>query len=304
MTKLTDKNALIRRNPELRRSWLFVPGADEMALKNAVSLGADVVIQELEDFTLPGQRPLARELSIRTFASWQAAGLLAAVRINPLETDDGPRDLRAAMAGRPDIVLLPKTVSPTQISRLDEDIGQLELLHGMDRGSTEIVPNLETAAGLVGALDIAKASPRVTAMLVASEDMAADLGAERSREGVELQYVRSRFLVDCVAAGVVAIDCPYTFSDLEGVRADTLAARRLGYTAKSIVAPEHVAIVNGVLTPGADELAAAEKIAAAFDRARAMGYDRAEVDGHVVEVPTYHTALRLIARATALADVK
>lgn len=230
--------------------------------------------------------------------------MLAAVRINPLETDDGPLDLRATMAGRPDIVLLPKTVSPAQISRLDEDIGQLEIRHGIDRGSTEIVPNLETAAGLVRALDIAEASPRVTAMLVASEDMAADLGAERSREGIELQYVRSRFLIDCVAAGVVAIDCPYTFSDLEGVRADTLAARRLGYKAKSIVAPEHVAIVNGVLTPGADELAVARKITAAFDRARAKGHDRAEVDGRVVEVPSYHAALRMIARARALANVK
>ncbi len=304
MTRISGKNAQMRRNPALRRSWLFVPGANEEALGGAATLGADVAIQELEDFTLPDQRPLARELSAGIFAGWRASGMLAAVRVNPLETVDGPLDLQAVMAGRPDIVLLPKTVSPTQISWLDEEIDRLEARHGIEPGSTEIVPNLETAAGLVRALDIADASPRVTGMLVASEDMAADLGAERSRAGVELQYVRARFLVDCVAADVVAIDCPYTFSDPEGVRADTLAARRLGYKAKSIVSPGHVAIVNNVLTPGAGEVAAARKIVAAFDRARAERRDRAEVDGHVVEVPSYHAAMRLIERATALAGAE
>ncbi len=304
MTNKFGVSAQKRRPPPLRRSWLFVPGADEEALKSAARLGADVVIQELEDFTLPDQRPLARQLSIGVYANWRAAGALAAVRVNPLETADGPLDLRAAMAGRPDIVLLPKTVSPAQIVRLDNDIGQLEALLGIKPGSTEIVPNLETAAGLVRALDIAKASPRVTGMLVASEDMAADLGAERSRDGVELQYVRSRFLVDCVAAGVLAIDCPYTYSDQDGVRTDTLAARRVGYKAKSIVSPGHVAIVNDVLTPGARDVEAAEKIVAAFDQARASGHDRAEVDGHVVEVPSYHAALRLIVRARDLADAE
>ncbi len=302
MMKLSENIAQMRLKPELRRSWLFVPGADESALTNAASLGADVVIQELEDFTIPGQRPLARKLSTRIFADWRASGVLAAVRINPLDTADGIPDLQATMAGRPEIVLLPKTVSPAQVSRLDNEINRLEMEYGIANGSTEIVPNLETAAGLVRALDIAKASPRVTAMLVASEDMAADLGAERSRDGVELQYVRSRFLVDCVAAGVVAVDCPYTFSDLEGARNDTIVARRLGYKAKSIVAPEHVPVVNLVLTPSADDVAAAEEIVAVFDQARAEGHDRAEVDGQLVEVPSYHAAKRLIARARALTD--
>jgi citrate lyase subunit beta/citryl-CoA lyase len=89
--------------------------------------------------------------------------------------------------------------------------------------------------------------------------MAADLGAERTPEGVELAYVRSRFLVDCVAAGVVAIDAPYTFSDVEGARADTLHGRRLGYHAKSVVSPAHVAVVSDVLTPSAESVERAQR---------------------------------------------
>ena len=51
-----------RRPPHLRRSWLFVPGADIAAHTAAVASGADVLIQELEDFTLPRLRPKARSL--------------------------------------------------------------------------------------------------------------------------------------------------------------------------------------------------------------------------------------------------
>src|SRR5690606_4302749 len=117
------------------------------------------------------------------------------------------------MEAGPDIVLLPKCDDPARILRLDREISRLEARFSTPQGFTEIVPNIESARGLVRAGAIAAASPRVTAMLVASEDMAADLGAERSREGGELLQVRTRFFVECTAAGIVAIDCPYTYGD-------------------------------------------------------------------------------------------
>jgi citrate lyase subunit beta / citryl-CoA lyase len=103
----------------------------------------------------------------------------------------------------------------------------------------EIVPNIETAAGLIRTHAIASSHPRVSACLMASADMTTSLGAERGRDGIELQYARGRFLLECRAAGVVPIDCPYTFSDSEGLEADTRLARRLGYPAKSAVDVVH-----------------------------------------------------------------
>ena len=43
------------------------------------------------------------------------------------------------------------------------------------------------------------------------------------------------------AAGVEAIDCPYTFSDVRGAAAEARQAKRLGYRAKSLVTPAHAA---------------------------------------------------------------
>jgi citrate lyase subunit beta/citryl-CoA lyase len=161
----------------------------------------------------------------------------------------------------------------------------------------ELVPNIESARGLVRIQEIARASKRITALLVASEDMVADLGTVRSRGGEELAYVRSRFLVECRAAGVEAIDCPYTFSDVKGALADARTAKRLGYRMKSLVDPAHAKAINALFTPSATEVAKARKIVAAFEKARAAGRSRAKVGGALIEVPIYAAAKRLLESA-------
>ena len=287
------------RPAQLCRSWLFLEGANEAALQRAGGCGADVLIQELEDFTPPPLRPKARALASDLYASWRAAGAVAAVRVNPLE-QDGMEDLAAVMRGRPDIVALPKVAGPHQVARLEQEVSRFERDYGIPEGSTALLPNIELARGLVQTGAIATVSRRTIGCLLASEDLAADLGAERGRDGVELAYCRQRFIVECRAADVVAVDCPYTFSDTEGVERETRWARRLGYVAKSLVDPAHAAIINGVLTPGEDELRRAREIVAAFEAARERGGGRVELDGALVEMPAYSNARRLIARAEAL----
>src|SRR5262245_13468717 len=110
-----------RRPPALRRCWLFLPGADRGALISASACGADVLIQELEDFTPPDLRGQARALAVEIFPTWRAAGRLAAVRINPLESE-GRADLVAVMQARPDIVAMSKVAEPDQVARLNEEV--------------------------------------------------------------------------------------------------------------------------------------------------------------------------------------
>jgi len=270
--------------PLARRSWLFVPGADAAAHRAAARSGADVIVLELEDFTPPALRAKARALSAQAFTLWRKSGAVAAVRINPLEAQ-GLEDL--AGIERPDVLMMSKVATPAQVERLAAAAPP----------GVELVPNIESAAGLVRTAEIARASRRVSALLVASEDMVADLGTARSREGHELAYVRARFLVECRAAGVEAIDCPYTFSDVKGALADARYAKRLGYRMKSLVDPSHARAINAVFTPSARELAHARKVVAAFERARAAGKERAKVDGALIEVPIYAAAKRLLAQA-------
>ncbi|MBV8033101.1 MAG: CoA ester lyase [Betaproteobacteria bacterium] len=275
----------MRESVNRRRSWLFVAGADPAAHAAAAKSGADVVVLELEDFTPPALRPKARVMAAQAFAAWRKAGALVAVRVNPLE-GDGRADLAAVLPAKPDIVMMSKVDAPEKVVALEQ----------ATRGAFELVPNVESAAGLRRAYEIGRASRKVSALLVASEDMVADLGTSRTRSGEELAYVRSRFLVECRAAGVEAIDAPYTFSDAKGAAADARYAKRLGYRMKSLVDPSHARAINRVLGVSQKDRAHARRIVDAFEKARARGKERVKVDGLMVEVPIYAAAKRLLAR--------
>ncbi len=289
-----------RRPPPLRRSWLFVGGDDDAAHAAACNLGADVVIQELEDSTAPENRPTARSLAASSYSAWREAGILAAVRINPLETD-GLADLAEVIPAQPDIVLMSKVSEPAQVTRLAKEDERLERQHGLPVGAIELVPNIESARGIMQTYAIATASERVTGVAGSTEDTAADLGAIRGKDAIELAYVRQRLHVECVAAKTLSIDCPYTFADMEGCESDARYARRLGYLAKLINDPSHVAVINDVMTPSEAEIREAKAIIAAFDTAsRGLGNQQARLNGRLLELPIYSNAQRLLERASAL----
>ncbi|MFE1599564.1 HpcH/HpaI aldolase/citrate lyase family protein [Methylobacterium sp. ID0610] len=286
----------MRRPIAARRTWMFVAGADEAALHAAARSGADVLIQDLEDFTPAHLKVRARLLCRPTVQAWRDAGAIPAVRVNPLE-HVGYEDLAAAMQAGAQAILLAKTASPDQILALDRQITRHERDHGIPVGSTEIIPNIETAAALIRVVPLAEASSRVTAMLMASEDMAADLGVARTPGSEELAYPRSRFLVECIAAQVLAIDCPFTFSRREDIERDLDFAVARGFKAKALVDPGQVGLVNARLTPSEQQIEEALRLIAVFEKARAEGARQPELDGHRIEVPSYKAAQRLLDRA-------
>jgi citrate lyase subunit beta/citryl-CoA lyase len=292
-----------RTYPDLRRTWLFGPGADANAHAAMLASGADALIVDLEDFTPPPRRDEARSLLAALLPRCREVDKLAAVRINALDAD-GPTDLAAAMAAGPDVIAYPMASSTEQMRALDAAITEWESKLGIEPGSTEIVPVCETALGVVEVRSMAAASRRVRCALLGAEDLAADLCAERSVEAVELDHARRRFVLECRAAGIEPIDAPYTFSDVDGAVREARYARRLGYRSKAVVRPDHAGAINAAMTPSADELERARAMVKAFEVARERGEDRALVDGLWVEVPTYRSAKRLIDRATRLASAR
>lgn len=282
-------------NEPVLRTWLFGAGADAPLHAAMAASGADVLIQDLEDFTPPAWRPEARALAPALCAMWRAAGARACVRINPLDTE-GWKDLRAVVPGRPDIVAYPKAETADALRALDQALLDCERASGLPLGAIRILPVCETALGVVNVREIAAASPRIRYALLGAEDLAADLMAERSREAVELDHARRRFVLECRAARIEPVDAPYTFTDVAGAVQEARYARRLGYRAKSLVRIDHTRALRDALVPSPQELAQAQRVVAAFESARARGEDRVLVDGQWVEVPTYLNARRLLAR--------
>ena len=287
--------SLLDHRSPLLRAWLFGPGADSAVHKAMSASGADVLIQDLEDFTPPPRRDEARALAAGLFSRWRTAGARVCVRINSLH-EDGPLDLACVIPAKPDFIAYPKAATASDMRELDRAITALEKQAGLVPGSIGILPVCETALGVVNVREIAAASPRIRYALLGAEDLAADLMAERSREAVELDHARRRFLLECRAAGIEPIDAPYTFTDAEGAALEARYARRLGYRAKSLVRADHTAAILAALIPSDAQKDQALRMVEAFEAARARGEERALVDGLWVEVPTYLNAKRLLAQ--------
>ena len=283
------------------RTWLFAPGADNVVHDAMAESGADVLIQDLEDFNPPSRRNEARALTAELFARWRTVGACVCARINSLH-EDGPLDLSHVVPAMPDFIAYPKAATADAMRELDRAITSAEEQAGLARGSIGILPVCETALGVVNVREIAVASPRIRHALLGAEDLAADLMAERSREAVELDHARRRFVLECRAAGIEPVDAPYTFTDVEGAAQEARYARRLGYRAKSLVHPGHAAAILAALMPSEAELTQAQRMVEAFEAARAHGEERALVDGLWVEVPTYLNAKRLLAQSQKMLE--
>ncbi len=288
------------RPMQLRRSWLFVGAADKNAILTSYDSGADVCIQEFEDFCLPELRHEARLMMPDVLSDWRARKIIATVRINPLEDPDGLRDLDAAMRAGADAILLPKANTKEQIALLQKHINEMEKQCGKTVGSTKIIPNIEQARGLMNATDILSSSTQIAGALVASEDMVVSLNAPRKKNSEILNHVRRVFHIACCSVGITSIDMPYTFTDDEGVRQQTMLAKDIGMLAKSTVNASHCKIINEILTPNESDVENAVEIVSAFEKGRDSGEGQVIHKGTKIEVPIYLNAKQIIERFEAL----
>ncbi len=288
------------RPMQLRRSWLFVGAADKNAILTSYDSGADVCIQEFEDFCLPELRREARLMMPDVLSDWRARKIVATVRINPLEDPDGLRDLDAAMRAGADAILLPKANTKEQIVLLQKHINEMEKQYGKTVSSTNIIPNIEQARGLMNATDILSSSTQIAGALVASEDMVVSLNAPRKKNSEILNHVRRVFHIACCSVGITSIDMPYTFTDDEGVRQQTMLAKDIGMLAKSTVNASHCKIINEILTPNERDVENAVEIVSAFEKGRGSGEGQVIHKGTKIEVPIYLNAKQIIERFEAL----
>ena len=252
------------------RTLLFVPGHRDRMLEKAPGSGADGLLYDLEDSVPAADRATARNMLTEALAAERT--LPRYIRVNGIADagkDENAADLDAVVLPDVDGIVLPKAQSADDIVWTSQRIGALERNRGIEAGSVEIVPMIESALGVQFAYEILTASPRVASVIVGSAqdgDLQTDLGADWSPEGTELLYSRSRILVAARAAG---IDHPMDgvflgLEDEDGLVQDSENARRLGYRGKTVVHPKQIEPVHRVFTPGEKELAYYRDMIAAF----------------------------------------
>ena len=276
-----------------RRSILFSPGDKPALMRKAPDTDADVVVFDLEDAVAPGTKAEARQ-EVAAVLDEIDPPCEVVVRVNPTGIAAAD-DLDVVLAGDPrlDAVMLPKVGDAS-------DVDDLRALLRERDADLPIFALVESAAGVLHAEAIAAADGN-DAVCFGAEDLAADIGADRTREGTEVLYARQRVVVAAAAAGVDAIDTLVTdFQDDERLREDAAFSRQLGYDGKLAIHPAQVPIINEAFTPAEEDVAWARRVleAAGVERESTGGeVGVLEVDGEMIDAPLLARAERVAERA-------
>lgn len=265
---------LVSQTLGLVRSALFLPASNARAVAKAQGLDCDMAILDLEDAVRPEDKETARAAAIEALAApWKAR--IVAIRINGTGSEWHDADVAALRAARAGLVVVPKVERAGDLP----DIG------------VPMLAMIETPLGVYEARDIAE-SVGVAGLIAGTNDLAAELRLppESGRGGLTLA-LQSIVLAARVSGGV-AFDGVYNrLDDSEGLEAQCIEGRALGFDGKTLIHPNQIEPCNRCYGPGADEIEDAK----ALIEAATGGAERFR--GRMIEAMHVAMAERLLARA-------
>ena len=274
---------------------MFVPGNNPGMMADAHIYGPDSIMLDLEDSVTMAEKDAARLLVHNALKSIDFGGTEMVVRINPLNTPYGKKDVEAVVKAGVQVIRMPKTETADEVRELEAEILKVEKEIGRE-GETQIMAAIESALGIVNAYEIATASKRMMGIALGAEDYSANLKTNRTPGGAELLLAREQIVVAARAAGIACFDTVYSnLDDMETFRKEVELIKTLGFDGKSIINPRQIEVVNEVFTPTEKEINKARAVVAAIKEAQAKGSGVIAVNGKMVDRPVVLRAERTIA---------
>jgi citrate lyase subunit beta / citryl-CoA lyase len=284
------------------RSLLFVPVNVERYVEKAHERGADAIQLDLEDSVPLAEKAHARTLVAEAAARVRRGGADVVVRINrPWRM--ALRDLEASVGPDVDAIALPKVAGAQHVRLVAEVLDELERERGLEPGRTKLICMIETADAFFHAHEVAAAHERIVALNLGAEDFALSAGMLPEPDG--LHYPKVSIVIAARAAGILPLGFVGTvadYKDLDAYRATIARSRRLGFRGSSCIHPAQVAILNEEFAPGAKEVAQAQGMLEAYDRAIAEGRGSVEYQGRMIDVPIVERARELLAIHAAIEE--
>lgn len=287
----------------LRRSAHFVPGANERMLQKSIASAADCLILDLEDAVAPDRKDEARKVIGEWLRSVDFQNKEYVVRINPLDTPWGLKDIEVSMRHPPHAYVIPKVSTLEQLHLVSMEISHQEKEHGHEPGQVGLILiATETPLGVLNLPTFTQCS-RVIGMTWGAEDLSSELGASRSRrvDGSYLDvysHCRTMTLLSARAGAVQPMDAVYVdFKNTEGLKAECREAAWMGYTGKMTIHPDQIEIVNAAFSPSPEEVDEAKRLVTAFTEAEKEGLAVIGFEGKMIDAPHVNRAKKLLVRA-------
>ncbi|MGX7394328.1 citrate (pro-3S)-lyase subunit beta [Carnobacterium mobile] len=288
----------------LRRTMMFVPASNAGMLRDANIYGADSIMFDLEDSISLKEKDTSRFLVYQAVKTIDYGKTETVVRINGLDAG-GHDDIQAMVRAGIDVIRLPKTETAQDILDVEAVIEEVEKQSGREIGSTKMMAAIESAEGVLNAVEIAKASDRLIGIALGAEDYVTNMHTKRSPEGQELLFARSMILHSARNAGIAALDTVYSdVNNEEGLQHEVETIKQLGFDGKSVINPRQIPIVNRIFAPTEDEIEDAMNVIHAIEEAEEKGSGVIALNGKMIDKPIVERAERVLSLAEAAGLIK
>ena len=284
----------------LRRTMMFLNAQKPGLVKDPYIYKPDSIMLDLEDAVAENQKDAARFSLYHALKEIDYRGCERVVRINGLDTEYWKEDIRCAVAGGCDAIRIPKTERPEEVLLVEAEIIAAEKDFDIPVGRTLIMAAIESARGVMKALDVCEASERLFGIALSGGDYTKDLQTHITGTGVELMGARQNMIIAARAAKVQCFDTVFTnLDDMEGFRKEVETIHLMGFDGKSIINPRQIPIVHEIFTPTQKDIIFAEKVVKEIDDKKKKGIGVFTVDGKMIDIAFYDGAKRTIELAKA-----
>ena len=271
------------------RSILYMPSSNERALEKAKGIACDGLILDLEDAVAPDAKPAAREAACAAAASGEYGRRTVTIRVNGIGTEWHDADLEAVAQAGPDAVVVPKVNSAAEVHQL---VAALERYGAPDH--TTLWAMVETPVAILDALAIARASGRLSTLVMGTNDLVKELYAEHVPGRVPILPSLHTALLAARAAGIAILDGVYNdVKDADGFLAECRQGREMGFDGKTLIHPGQVEGANAAFAPDAQAVEDARGLIRAFEDGRGSGV--VTYNGRMVENLHVESARRTLA---------
>jgi citrate lyase subunit beta/citryl-CoA lyase len=220
------------------------------------------------------------------------------VRIN--QGSAGLDDLEFVVPHFVNLILIPKCEGAAQVYQVNDRIEAIQKKFGLSY-TVWLMPIIESAMGVLKALEIALAAENVVALAIGLEDYTADLGTQRTKEGTESFFARCQVVNACRAAGIQAIDSVFSdISDMEALKENVLRSKALGFDGMGCIHPRQIKVIHENFAPDDKDIENAKRIVIAFIAATEKGIGVVSLGNKMIDAPVVKRARLTIEQAIAM----
>lgn len=282
----------------LLRSLMFVPAHNERLLTSAAKSDADVLLLDIEDSVQPiSNKQIARDNILKYVKEGKFNDHLVFPRVNDRESGHLLKDIYQLTIPGISGFMYPKSKKGEDVYFIAKLLETIEYEKNLPIGTFKLIPLIETAAAVLNAQDICKASERVIAIAYGCEDFITDLEGLHDSEHQSLFVPRALVAMAARANNVIPIDTVHiNVHDLDDLKLNLKIAKNLGFEGMLVLHPKEIPLVHTYFSPTQQDVANANEILKLSQKAFSENKGVAILNDKFIGPPMVTTARKILSK--------